>query len=197
MITMSKEERRVYFQRLRPYLTASLILFGAGFVIGLMVVDHFPQMADTFEESLGGFVKVFRGLPKGRLAAAIFLNNTIKTLLAILLGTLFGLLPAFFLVVNGAALGAVLSMSTRSRGLWVSLLSVVPHGVIELPAVFLGTAIGIMMGMMIMRKLTAKSDAKIGGELGHAMKFFVTLIVPLLFVAALVEAFVTSALVTH
>ena len=188
---------RAYFQRLRPYLTASLILFSVGFAIGLMVVDRFPQMADAFEESLAGFVKSFRGLPKGRLAVMIFLNNSVKTLLAILLGTLFGLLPAFFLVVNGAALGAVLSMSTRSRGLWVSLLSVVPHGVIELPAVFLGTAIGIMMGTILVRKFFAKSDAKMGGEIGHAMKFFVTLIVPLLLVAALVEAFVTSALVAH
>jgi stage II sporulation protein M len=197
MITMPVEEIQSYLRRLRPYLTASLILFGVGFVIGLMLVNRFPQMADAFQESLGGFVKIFRGLPKGRLAAMIFLNNTVKTLLAILLGTFFGLLPAFFLVVNGAALGAVLSMSTRSRGLWVSLLSVVPHGILELPAVFLGSAIGIMIGTIIMRKLIAKSDAKIGAELGHAMKFFVTLIVPLLFVAALVEAFLTSALVTH
>jgi stage II sporulation protein M len=101
------------------------------------------------------------------------------------------------LVVNGAALGVVLSLSTQSRGLWVSLMSVLPHGVLELPAVFLGTAIGIMMGASVARKLFAKSDVRIAIELGRAFKFFCSVIVPLLFVAALVETYVTSALVTR
>ena len=197
VVTMPVEEIRSYLRRLRPYLIASLVLFGVGFVIGLMIVNRFPQMADTFEASLAGFAKVFRGLPKLRLAAAIFLNNAVKTLMAILLGALFGLVPAFFLVVNGAALGVVLSLSTQSRGLWVSLLSVLPHGALELPAVFLGTAIGIMIGTSVTRKLFAKSETKIGKELGGALKFFCTVIVPLLFVAAFVEAYVTAALVTR
>jgi stage II sporulation protein M len=197
MMIMPGEEIRAYLRRLRPYLTASVIFFGIGVAIGLMIVQRFPQMADSFEDSLVAFIKVFRGLPKLQLAAAIFLNNSVKTLAAILLGFLFSVLPAFFLVVNGAALGVVLSLSTQSRGLWVSLMSVLPHGVLELPAVFLGTAIGIMMGTSVTRKLFAKSDVKIAIELGRAFKFFCSVIVPLLFVAALVETYVTSALVTR
>jgi stage II sporulation protein M len=190
-------EIRAYLIRLRPYLIASIIFFGAGFAIGLMIVNRFPQMADSFESSLTGFVKIFRGLPKLRLFAAIFVNNTVKTLLAILLGLLFGVIPAGFLIVNGAALGVVMSLSTQSRGLWESLLSVLPHGVLELSAVFLGTAIGIMLGVSVMGRLFDKYQAKIGTELSQAFKFFYTVIVPLLFVAAFVEAYVTTALVTR
>src|SRR5262245_3477246 len=195
MIGMPAAECRVYFQRLRPYLITSIVLFGVGFIIGLMIVDRVPQLADTFKDSLAGFVKIFRGLTKLKLAAAIFLNNAAKTLLTILLGTSFGLLPTFFLIVNGAALGVVMSFSTQARGLGVALLTVSPHGIFELPAVFLGSAIGLMMGMTVVRKLFAKSEVKIGSELGHALKFFVTVIVPLLLVAAFVEAYVTSAMV--
>ncbi len=194
-MTIPVEEIHAYLLRLRPYLKTSLILFGAGFGLGLIIVNRFPEMADGFEGSLIAFIKVFRGFPKLQLAAAIFLNNTVKTLAAILLGVLFGVLPAFFLVVNGAALGLVLSLSMKSRGLWASLISILPHGVLELPAVFLGTSIGIMMGVLLARKLFAKSDAKIGVELGRAMKFYCLVIVPLLFFAAVVEAYVTSALV--
>ena len=194
---MPAEEIRSYLHRLRPYLVASIVFFGVGFVIGLMIVNRFPQMADTFESSLASFVKIFRGLPKLQLAAAIFVNNTVKTLGVILLGTLFGVIPAFFLIVNGAALGVVWSLSSETRGVWVSLLSLLPHGILELPAVFLGTAIGIMMGTSIARKLFAKSANKIGTELGQALKFFAIVIVPLLLVAAFVEAYVTSALVTR
>lgn len=194
---MPAQEIRSYLHLLRPFLVTSIVLFGVGFVIGLMIVHRFPQMAETFESSLAGFVKVFRGLPKLQLAAAIFVNNTVKTLAVILLGTLLGLIPVFFLVVNGAALGVVWSLSSQTRGVSVSLLSLLPHGILELPAVFLGTAIGIMMGTSIARKLFAQSESKIGTELGRALKFFATVIVPLLLVAAFVEAYVTSALVAR
>ena len=106
-------------------------------------------------------------------------------------------MPALFLIVNGVALAVVLSLSAQSRGIWLSLLAIVPHGVLELPAVFLGSAIGLMMGATLARRLTAKSEIRIGSELGQALKFFVILIVPLLIVAALVEAYVTSALLAR
>ena len=194
---MSFTEIRAYLIRLRPYLIASIVLFGAGFVIGLMIVNRFPQMADSFESSLTGFVKIFRGLPKFRLFAAIFVNNSVKTLLAILLGLIFAVIPTFFLIVNGAALGVVMSLSTQSRGLWKSLLSILPHGVLELTAVFLGTAIGIMLGVSVLRRLIGKHQARIGTELGQAFKFFYSVIVPLLLFAAGVEAYVTTALITR
>ena len=194
---MSVTEIRAYLFRLRPYLIASIVLFGVGFVIGLMIVHRFPQMADSFESSLTGFVKIFRGLPKFRLFTAIFINNSVKTLLAILLGLLFGLIPAFFLIINGAALGAVMSLSTHARGLRESLLSVLPHGIPELSAVFLGTAVGIMLGMTVLRKITGKSHVAIRAELGQGFKFFYSVIVPLLVFAAGVEAYVTTALITR
>jgi len=197
MITMPVEEIRSYLRRLRPYLVTSIILFSVGLMIGLMIVNRFPQMADTFESSLASFIQVFRGLPKFKLAAAIFVNNTVKTLAMMLLGTLLGVIPAFFLIVNGAAVGMVMSLSGQTRGVWVALLSVLPHGILELPAVFLGTAIGIMMGTAIARKLFARSTNKIGTELGSALKFFCCVIVPLLLVAAMVEAYVTPALASR
>ncbi|MBM2803302.1 MAG: hypothetical protein HW419_1195 [Deltaproteobacteria bacterium] len=189
------QQLRAYWHRLRPYLITSIVLFSVGVVVGLLIVNRFPHMMDSVEESLGAFIRQFRGLPKLELAAAIFLNNSVKTLAVALLGIFFGLVPAVFLIVNGAALGVVLSLSTQSRGIWLSLLSIVPHGVLELPAVFLGTAIGLMMGASFTRRLTAKSEITIGAELSQALKFFVILIVPTLIAAALVEAYVTAALV--
>src|SRR4030095_9729574 len=115
MIAMPAEERRAYLKRLYPYLKTSLVIFGSGIVIGLMAVSHFPLLAQHFETSVVGFVKNFRGLSKLELAAAIFLNNTLKTVLAILLGSLFGIIPAVFLLGNGIALGVIFSLSTRSE----------------------------------------------------------------------------------
>lgn len=195
MVSMSREELRIYCARLRPFLITSLVMFGVGAVIGLMIVNRFPQLGVSFEESLNAFVTGFHGLPKTKLAAAIFLNNSLKTLIVILFGALVGVIPAVFLVVNGAALGVVMALLSHSRGLWVSLLSVAPHGVLELPAVFLGTAIGLMIGMGMLRRIFGKPAFELRTELGRAVRFFTLIIVPILFIAAIVEAYVTAALV--
>jgi stage II sporulation protein M len=195
MITMPREERRAYLARLRPYLTASVLLFGSGILIGLMIVSRFPGLGDSFEQTIGAFVKTFSGLPRLKLAAAIFLNNAVKTLLAIFLGTILGIIPGFFLLANGVALGIAWSLSANARGAWFSLLSIVPHGVLELPAVFLGTSIGLMIGVQALKRLAGRANTTIGAELAQGLRYFCTVILPLLLVAALVEAFVTAALV--
>jgi stage II sporulation protein M len=196
MISMPPAERRAYFYKLFPYLKTSLIFFGIGVLIGLMTVSRFPALVEHFEDSVANFIKTFRGMPKIQLAGAIFLNNASKTLLAILLGGFFGVIPGIFLLTNGVALGVVLSLSMQTRGLALSLLSILPHGVLELPAVFLGTSIGLMIGNLATRKFFRKADLNLGAELASGLRFFLSVIVPLLLVAALVEAFVTSALVS-
>lgn len=195
-IIMPQEERRAYNARLWPYLKTSLVLFGAGIVVGLMVVSHFPALSDHFGETIATFVKVFSGMPRLNLAGAIFFNNAVKTLLAILLGTLLGIIPGIFLFANGIALAVAWSLSSYSRGPWLSLLSIAPHGVIELPAVFLGTSIGLMIGVLALKRLAGKSEAKIGGELVLGLRYYCTVILPLLFLAAFIEAFVTAALIS-
>ena len=118
MMIMPSPERRAYFNRLKPYLTTSLVLFGTGIVIGLMIMQSHPTLADYFEDTLANFVKKFASMPRSQLAIAIFLNNTLKTLFSILLGALFGVVPAIFLLANGIALGVAWSLSSEARGPW-------------------------------------------------------------------------------
>ena len=188
------QEQRSYLKRLGTYLVASVILLGVGGLIGVAMISYFPEVASNLEGSLAGFVKIFHGLPPLQLAAAIFLNNALKTLFVILLGTLLGAVAALFLVANGAALGIVIYLSVQSRGVWPSLLVLLPHGVLELPAVLLGTSIGLMLGRHSIDRIFGKAQTPFGAELGQALKFFMAVIIPLLFLAALVEAFVTPVL---
>ena len=183
-----------YLRRLRIYLAASVFLFGLGALIGTATIFYFPGIARYVEASVGGFVKIFRGLPPLQLAGAIFLNNAIKTLLVIALGVLFGVATVFFLVVNGAALGIVFYLSVHSRGWLSSLLVIVPHGVLELPAVLLGASIGLLLGRHSINRLLGKAETSLGSELARALSFFIVIIIPLLVLAALIEAFVTPIL---
>ena len=148
MIIMPRQERRAYLSRLRPYMITSLgSLFGAGTAIGLMVVSYFPGLADHFEDAIAAFVKTFAGMPRLKLAAAILSTTRSKPCWRFYSEVLFGIIPAFFLLANGIGLGVAWSLSVSARGPWLSLLSLLPHGVIELPAVLLGTSIGLAIGI--------------------------------------------------
>jgi stage II sporulation protein M len=195
MTTMHSQEILVYFRRLRPYLAASTLLFAAGFVGAWVAVHQFPEVTAIFEKSLAGFIKKFGGLPKLQLAAAIFFNNALKTLAAILLGVFAGLLPAFFLLLNGAAMGLIFNLS--GRGIGPTLLAIAPHGILELPAVFMASGAGLMVGAAVIQKLFTRRDVEVKTELARALRFFAAVILPTLFIAALVEAYVTTALLAR
>jgi stage II sporulation protein M len=194
---MPRQERRIYLAQLAPYLRTSLLFFATGITIGLAIVFVFPAIANQFEDSVANFIKTFRGLPRIELAGAIFFNNASKTLLAITLGGLFGIIPGIFLLTNGVTIGVVFSLATQSRGFALSLLSIMPHGVLEIPAVILGTSIGFMVGNHAVKTILRRSDAALIIELKRGLRYFCSVIAPLLIVAALVEAFVTSALVSR
>ena len=196
MLIMPSEERRAYLRRLLPYLSASLTVFAFGMILGVVVANRIPGLADRFADTLADFVQMFSALPPWKLAGAIFMNNAVKTLLAIMLGTLLGFVPSIFLLANGVALGVALSLSIQARGVWLSILAIFPHGVLELPAVFLGTSIGLLLGMQTLMRLRGRSETPILSELTPAFRFYCTVIAPLLLLAALVEVFVTSAIVS-
>lgn len=196
MLIMPSEERRAYVRRLLPFISASLTLFASGIVLGVVVAYRIPGLADRFADSLANFVQMFSAMPPWKLAGAIFLNNAAKTLLAILLGTVIGFVPGIFLLANGVALGVVFSLSIQTRGAWLSIIAILPHGIFELPAVLLGTSIGLLLGMHTIKRLRGRSETPMAGELSRAMRFYCTVIVPLLLLAALVEAFITAAIVS-
>ncbi|HEY7165323.1 MAG TPA: stage II sporulation protein M [Candidatus Binatia bacterium] len=180
-----------YLRCLGKYFCASLIFLAGGIVAGIVAIFSFPALSDHLQREIGGFVHFFRALPKLNLVAAIFFNNALKTLLVILLGRFFGLVPVVFLLANGAAIAIAVHSSSQLRGLALSLLVLVPHGLLELPAVLLGTSVGLMIGAETVKRVLGKGDHTNAGQLSAALKFFLTVIVPLLIVAASIEVFVT------
>ncbi|HET9295686.1 MAG TPA: stage II sporulation protein M [Candidatus Binatia bacterium] len=186
--------RCLYFRELRPFLFTTVLLFALGSIAGSLLAGHSTFAGLKINESLGGFAQMFINLPKPILALMIFANNAVKTLLVIVLGIAFAIVPLVFVLVNGVAIGVVLHLATQSKGLAYSILAIVPHGVFELPGVLCGAAIGLMLGNKAIRRLFWKSEFKFGPELSRALKIFATTIVPLLLIGAITEAYLTAAL---
>jgi stage II sporulation protein M len=183
-----------YLRELKPYFIASVILILAGTVCGVASSIHIPTFSNEFEASIREFARGFLSLPRPSLALAIFLNNAFKTLAVIVLGLFAGLLPLVFLLVNGYVLGLVLHASLQSKGLVAFFLAIAPHGLFELPAILLGASIGLMLGARAIKQMLGREERALGREVARGLRFFVTVIAPMLLLAALIEAFVSSAL---
>jgi stage II sporulation protein M len=183
--------QRLNLAPLRLYGIVSICLFAFGAIAGGLAIVLVPDTAVRLQEMLQQFVQIFRGLPKPKLATAIFLNNSLKTLLVIISGPVLGIVPILFLFINGAILGAVVPLAVQSKGLWSALLTILPHGIFELAAIFLGTSIGLRLGSLSLRRLFGTGNTTLLSEVGYGLRLFITIIVPLLLIAALIEAFVT------
>src|SRR4051794_3816504 len=186
---------RKYLRQLGVYIAAAILLLSLGVLGGIFLADHPVFSGLKLRDSLGEFSRLFSNFPKPLLALAVFFNNALKTLLVIVFGGICGIVSVGFFVVNGVAIGFFLRVSVESKGIVSSLLGIIPHGVFELPGITLGVAIGLRVGLYATKRLIGRSGTAVGSELRRGLQLFGTVIVPLLFVGAVIEAFLTAALI--
>ncbi|MCK5085688.1 stage II sporulation protein M, partial [Candidatus Parcubacteria bacterium] len=72
-------------------------------------------------------------------------------------------------------------------------LGILPHGIIEIPVLIVSSAIGIRIGKVAIWRLFSKKESLLK-EFLKALKFFILVLFPLIFIAALIEAFLTALL---
>ncbi len=188
-------EVRTYITLLRPYLIIITSLFAvsvlAGYLAGHFNPEIAEQMMGQFEESYGWIADESPLV----IMLFIFANNTLNSFIAMLLGVVFGLWPILFILINGFFIGVVVFDATREISIFIILAALIPHGIIELPMIFISAAIGLRLGYLTFLKISKKMEISIQQELFQAVRFFIKLIIPLLFIAALIETFVTTAII--
>ena len=79
-------------------------------------------------------------------------------------------------------------------GLGVYVLGVLPHGIFELSALILSCALGLLLCRTGTERILKKSDTPFFRRVLDCIRVFLTFSVPLLLVAALIETYVTPAL---
>ncbi len=126
-------------------------------------------------------------------SAGIMTNNIRVSFFAFAGGILLGLLTLWVLFNNGVMLGAVAIAAAR-HGTALELWGFVgPHGVIELPAIFIAGAAGLMLGYALVNpgeytRRTAVSMA------GREAILLVIGVVAMLVIAGIIEAFFSPML---
>lgn len=171
------------------FIFISLTIFFLGIFIGYFSANGLRSMVEEVES----FFSPLAGLPLPILTIIILVNNIFKTFLHMILGVLFAIPPVIFALINGLILGVIGFFVVEEKGLLFLLAGILPHGILEIPALLLSCALGIKIGMSIIRKIRGE-NLSISSIMGSCIKFYFKTVAPLLLLAAFVEVYVTPLL---
>jgi len=190
------------WRELRPYFIFSVILFAASIVVG----GAASNSIDFLDKSIESLRKIADSAenadnPERSLFVAIWLNNVYSSLMALYMGILAGLMPLVTLVVNGMLMG-YLFHNMAEAGYHIGPMiakGILPHGIIEIPALLLACAYGILLGFSLIRglwgSLIGKTDpwAKFSRAIRGSVPAAIGIVL-LLLLAAIIESTVTYRL---
>ena len=124
----------------------------------------------------------------------IFLNNGLKIIIVAILGIFFGFVPILFLTLNGFLLGLVAKTIEETTG-WLSFwIGISPHGILEIPLLIIGGAVGLHLGNKFWDSLRKKEFQFLKTEIIKSVSFSLRFLLPIIFFAAFVEVFITQNL---
>ena len=169
---------------------AFLVLLVLAYIAGRLFPDIPVTVISAFNEDIAGSGIVQEDGSFNMLA--LFANNLRAMVLGILYGFIpFLYLPALALGVNAAILGMLASLID---GQWLLLAAgILPHGIFELPALFLSLAAGLCLCKNINAYIRKNEKGIMKPLLLNILRVTVLLVLPLLVIAAIMESYVTPA----
>jgi stage II sporulation protein M len=186
------------FKGKNKYIVFAVFLFITGIVLGYLVFRYNPELVmKNIQNLLGNILKIGRAMEKQNklyITGLIFQNN-IKALLFMMFGGVaFGLVPFLGILFNGFAVGTVMAMNFyHGRSLAFFLAAMLPHGIMELPAIIIAAAFGLKTGAELIFPGNRSRIELLKQNLQNSV-LALGLLVPLLFIAAAVEAIITPYL---
>lgn len=126
----------------RKYIFAAAIIFLFSAIFGFLFSNYLSGLDDIIRELVENTADI-RGIS---LVWFILQNNATSAFLALFLGIFLALAPIGNAIVNGAVVGYVLSKVFAATGSYLSFWKLLPHGVFELPAIFISIGLGMKLG---------------------------------------------------
>ena len=177
------------------FISAGFFIFGLllGFLIPTEGAALFLAEAAALDEMAG----IIAPLPQIAVFIFILLKNISVVVLSFILSPLLCIVPVFTLVFNGGVIGLVSAIIMEEESLPFLLAGILPHGILELPALIMGEAVAISFGIAVLQGIFGKDKQdKIKPNLKNNLKYL-AISAGLFLAAAVIETFVTPVLLDH
>lgn len=192
-----------YILGIRKYILIATVIFLLSIVLGVIITESTIEGGDIAQH-------VIMNIPieehtQFEMLLIIFKSNLYNCTSAILFGTGLGIIPIYITIYNGVLMGTVISFtSNMPNGIIKFIISIIPHGIIEIPIMFTSVGIGLRMGhnmssflRALLKSDNTKLDKKIMfiQELRQGIWICVKWIVPGLLIASIIEAYITPLII--
>lgn len=181
------------------FIVAGLIV--VGFLLGMREVSRFTiPLGTTDLSSIDSLDRVVRIWPLFSISPviSIWLQNIRVLAISLVLGVfsfgILGMIPSILTMGIAGYLMQVLAQNGMSQGSYL-VGFILPHGILEIPAMILATAAVLRMGALL---ATPNHDQTIGevwlAGLANWAKILIGWVIPMLLIAAMLEVWLTPRL---
>jgi len=186
-------EIKKYFENLHPFLFSAGIIYLFFIFYGYFFAQNSPpQQLQLILDQLESFTSPIKNLPSFSQFLFILLNNSVTLFFTLILGVGFGIFPFLVLLFNGMILGILFYISKVS----LFFCGILPHGVFEIPALIIGSGVGLKLGNATFERIF-KKKGNLKEEIEIALRVYLKILFPLLVIAGLVEVFITGKIILN
>jgi len=180
--------------KFRWWVVISVGLFAIGLIAGLAVPTGL--VSEIIEESLAALDDLGDTIEPFSVSTAVFIlaKNIIALVISFALSPILCLMPLFTLLLNGALIGVISSLVIEQEGILFLLAGILPHGILELPGLFIGEAAAFSFGAIILAAIFFPSTRPTFAVNIKRSLRFLALACILMIPAAFIEAFLTPLL---
>lgn len=181
------------------YFLAVFCLFFFGWIVGGTIGAMNNSYANSTINGYTAGLDFSENQSSMSMAQDIFYNN-VEVAIVNFAGSILIFPMIISMLLNGGMVGLVFAWAYHSYGvlgILVVLLGILPHGIFEVPATVLSAAMGLRIlhtAILVSRK---KLEAVVAGKIVmNSVVVFVFFCIPTLFLAALIESYFTTWLLS-
>ena len=171
-----------YVKDSRKFIYATIGVF-----VFFVILGAFVPVPAAISEKIRTFIQQLlsqtEGLSWFGLVKFIFFNNVQSSFAGMIFGFFLGIFSVLTALINGYVVGFVAMLAVKEGGVSV-LWRLFPHGIFELPALFISLGMGLKFGTFFFQKNKMDSFKE---YLLNSLRVFVFIVIPLLLIAAFIE----------
>jgi len=103
------------------------------------------------------------------------------------------ILTIFIMSINGIVIGAIMEIVHKDHTPLFVAAALLPHGIFEIPAFIISGALGILLAQSLIAEWYGGGDSAIAAY--SQARLFLAVVLPLVVIAACVEAFITPVVI--